>query len=180
MRDLFVSMPDSLLPMMTTNNRLDCIDFIENQMVAKVKNRLDEYVELKKLTTDYLLLETSEVSRVEMKLVQTSDTTCHVCVVNTYLGPVADSHVAVFDERWQAVKDVVVRPSVDDFFPAIPTESQEKMKEVLAMLNEMPFLEAKLSTVEPILTWTIGLGELPREDRESASCFAKPVEVKLQ
>ena len=39
MRDVFATMPDSVLGLMTKNNRLDCIDFIENDMEAKVRNR---------------------------------------------------------------------------------------------------------------------------------------------
>ena len=35
MRDVFAAMPDSVLGIMTKNNRLDCIDFIENDMELK-------------------------------------------------------------------------------------------------------------------------------------------------
>ena len=38
MREVFAQLPDSVLPLMTRNNRLDCIDFIENGMEARVKN----------------------------------------------------------------------------------------------------------------------------------------------
>ena len=49
MRDVFAAMPDSVLGIMTKNNRLDCIDFIENDMEAKVRNRFDG---LSRLATD--------------------------------------------------------------------------------------------------------------------------------
>ena len=57
MRDVFAAMPDSVLGIMTKNNRLDCIDFIENTMAAKVHNRFDGDTELKALTVDYLELQ---------------------------------------------------------------------------------------------------------------------------
>ena len=47
MRDVFAAMPDSVLGIMTKNNRLDCIDFIENDMEAKVRNRFDGFSVLK-------------------------------------------------------------------------------------------------------------------------------------
>lgn len=50
MRDVFAAMPDSVLGIMTKNNRLDCIDFIENDMEAKVRNRFDGFSVLKALT----------------------------------------------------------------------------------------------------------------------------------
>ena len=46
MRDYFADMPDSILYVMTRNNRLDCIDFIENNMQARVRNRFDAFSEL--------------------------------------------------------------------------------------------------------------------------------------
>lgn len=62
MRDIFASAPDSVFPLLTRNNRLDCIDFIENKMPARVKNRLDNVVELLKLGDAYLQLRTSSVA----------------------------------------------------------------------------------------------------------------------
>ena len=93
MRDLFAAMPDSLLPLVTRNNRLDCIDFIENHLEARVKNKLDQYVELKKLTEDYLLFQTSQKGYLEMKYVPNTDSTGVLYLVRTCLGPIADSSV---------------------------------------------------------------------------------------
>ena len=64
MRDVFALLPDSILPLMTRNNRLDCIDFIENGMEARVKNKFNDQVVLEALTEDFLLISTSESSTV--------------------------------------------------------------------------------------------------------------------
>ena len=68
-RDVFAQLPDSVLPLLTKNNRLDCIDFIENNMEARVKNRFNDHVVLEALTDDYLSIRTSESSKVEMKII---------------------------------------------------------------------------------------------------------------
>ena len=39
-RDVFKQMPDSLMPYLSQNNRLDFIDFLDANMKAEVKNRL--------------------------------------------------------------------------------------------------------------------------------------------
>ena len=57
MRDVFAAMPDSILEVMTKNNRLDCIDFIEHGMEARVRNRFDGFTQLKAMTLDYLDLQ---------------------------------------------------------------------------------------------------------------------------
>ena len=68
MKALFVSMPDSIAPLLTKVNREDCIDFLASNMKAEVKNRFGQPTELKKLTDDYLYLQTTSKSSMEMKL----------------------------------------------------------------------------------------------------------------
>lgn len=180
MRDVFASMPDSLLSMMTKNNRLDCIDFIENNMEAKVRDRLDQFVELKKLTSDYLLLETSEASCVEMKLVASSDSTATIYMVRTVKGPAADSFVTCFDQDWNALQCDITRPSVDAFFAGSSEAVQtDTVQDAILMLKDLTFLEARLSETEPTLTWTIGLDELSKEEKKAAQQCVRHVTCSL-
>lgn len=180
MRDMFASMPDSLLPMMTKNNRLDCIDFIENNMQAQVRNRLDEFVELKKMTDDYLLLETSAVSKVEMKLVQKDDTTSVIYVARTYVGPAVDCDLKCYTQDWQPLTvQKACRPSVEEFFPECPDEQKEELQHVILMLKDLTFASVEFSETEAILTWHLYLDELPREERELAKRYVRPVVRRL-
>ena len=82
MRDVFASMPDSVLPLVTKNNRLDCIDFIENNMEARVRTKMGEYVTLEALTADYARFRTSDVAVLEMKLLPV-DSVFFLCLVTT-------------------------------------------------------------------------------------------------
>lgn len=179
MRDLFASMPDSLLPLVTKNNRLDCIDFIENNMEARVRNRLDEFVELKKLTSDYLLFQTSRQGYVEMKYVACSDTTGVIYMVRTYLGPVADSHVQCYSQDWEPMEPLVSRPRVEEFFRIPASEQTETLQYVLLALKDLTFLKASLSEDEPRLTWEISLQQLSKEDRKIARQYVTPVVKEL-
>ena len=40
MKSVFVSMPDSVAPLLTKVNKEDCVDFLAYDMKAEVKNRL--------------------------------------------------------------------------------------------------------------------------------------------
>lgn len=179
MRDMFASMPDSMLAMMTKNDRLDCIDFIENNMKASVRNKLDQYVELKQLTADYLLLETSELSRVEMKMISQSDSTCLLYVVRTYCGAAADSYVECFNQDWQPVQHVCSRPSVEAFFPSLPTEQNDALQGALLSLQDLTLLQGRLSADTPTLTWKIALDELSKDEKKAAQEFVQPVMQSL-
>lgn len=172
MRDVFASMPDSLLPMMTKNNRLDCIDFIENNMEAKVRNKLDQFVELKKMTDDYLLLETSDVSRVEMKFLHTTDSTGIIYVVHTCLGPAADSYLSCYTQQWEP-RVGIERPAVQEFFEQGSGEDADALQGAILMLQDLTFLEARLSETEPTLTWSICLDELTRDEKKVAEKYVK-------
>ena len=47
MRDVFRQMPDSIMPYLSQNNRLDFIDFLDSDMKAEVKNALGGTREMK-------------------------------------------------------------------------------------------------------------------------------------
>ena len=61
MKSVFVAMPDSITPLLTKVNKEDCIDFLDSNMKAEVKNRFDGTAEMKVVTEDYTLVQTSEV-----------------------------------------------------------------------------------------------------------------------
>jgi hypothetical protein len=64
-------MPDSIFPMLTKNNRLDMIDFIDAHMLAEVTNLLDGTSELRSLSHDSLTVHMSEALDVTMYLIKT-------------------------------------------------------------------------------------------------------------
>ena len=51
---VFISMPDSLSPLLTKVNRQDFADFLSSGMKAVVKNRFEGKSEMLKLTDTYL------------------------------------------------------------------------------------------------------------------------------
>ena len=66
-REAFKAMPDSLTPYLTTNNRLDMMDFMDAKMKAKVTNKLDGETEMLFLSDDSLAVRMSEAMLLEMK-----------------------------------------------------------------------------------------------------------------
>ena len=100
MRDCIVRMPDSLMTLLTSVNRADCVDFREAGMEAKVTNRLGGTTELTQLTADYALWQYTSASQVEMKLLPLTDSTSVICLVRTVQLPAPDSRIAFYDEAW--------------------------------------------------------------------------------
>lgn len=66
--DVFKNMPDSLMPYLSANSRLDMIDFMEAGMRAEVTNLLQGDSEMTLLTADSLSIRMSEVLTIDLQL----------------------------------------------------------------------------------------------------------------
>lgn len=88
MTDLFKSMPDSLLPCLSENNRLDMIDYRQANMKAEVTNLLGNTSEMTLLAPDSLSIRMSESMQVDMVLIHTEEEydSCHqvIALLKTY------------------------------------------------------------------------------------------------
>lgn len=117
MRQWLTAMPDSVMPLLTKNNRLDFIDFWESNMEAVVTNRLEGRSRMDTLTEDYLLINYTRSCDVAMKLFSVNDTTDVLCMVTTMRTAVPDSRVAFYDEAWQLLPSELffAEPVLNDF-----------------------------------------------------------------
>ena len=109
MRDVFRQMPDSLMPYLTQNNRLDFIDFIDSDMKAEVTNMMGGVSEMTALTDDSLSIRMSDALRVDMLLLDLDepvDTIRQVVVfVETFLTDsiYGESVSKTYSVDWQPV-----------------------------------------------------------------------------
>lgn len=173
MSEVFASAPYDVLPLMTRNNRLDCIDFIENNMEARVKDRFDNDVVLEEMTADYLRLITSEVSSIEMKLVNGN-----VYVAETCKGPASDTQVKVYDSKWNLIK-VVSRPEVEAFIRTDAKLGADERVLLIAEAKILTLIKGSLSKTDNTLTWELQTDEFTRDMKKAADKCLQPVVVRL-
>lgn len=102
-RELFKSMPEAMLPTLTPVNKADFVDFIDSKMKAEVKNKLGGTSTMKALTDDYVLIQTSEKSTWQMKVLAAEGGKALICVVSTVYGPVGDSDVRFYNTDWTEI-----------------------------------------------------------------------------
>ena len=102
-REVFKSMPDSLAPYLTTNNRLDMIDFMDAKMKSVVTNLLEGETEMLALTDDSLSVRLNKSVLMDLWL-EPVDTGRVVCMRKTYQ---VDRQQQVVQERfslqWQPI-----------------------------------------------------------------------------
>ena len=140
LKEVFKQMPDSLMPYLTQNNRLDFIDFMDSNMKAEVSNLTGGTSEMTALTDDSLSIRMSEALRVDMLLLDLDepvDSVRQVIVfVETFLADsvYGESVCKTYSVDWQPVtKDIPFN------------EAQRKRLEPLNLQNILKWSEDKLN-----------------------------------
>lgn len=109
-REAFKAMPDSLVPYLTANNRLDLMDFMDAKMKATVTNLLDGQTEMTFLSDDSLSIRMSDALTVEMKS-QQADTVTVVSLKRVYQTREGERQAVLtrYDARtWQELSPATV------------------------------------------------------------------------
>ena len=168
MKSVFISMPDSITPLLTKVNKEDCVDFLDSNMKAEVSTRFGGTAEMKVLTDDYVLMQTTPTSSLEMKLFPVNDSVKVVCMVRTVCASACDSRIRFYASDWSKqlrTEDFLQVPSGESFF--LPVDSLTDEALVIRKKADMHLLKASLSKDDASLTFIYTTPEyLNKEDRE--------------
>ena len=184
MKSGFVALPDSVIPLLTQVNREDFLDFLDSSMKAEVQNRFGNVAEMKVLTDDYTLVQTSEVGTLELKLLPVNDSTKVVCMVRTVCASACDSDVRFYSSDWKEELEADIflqKPSVNAFFLPNGTISEEGA--LSCKKADMHLMKASLSKDDTSLTFIYTTSDyLNKEDKEKLlPCLRKdPIVLRWQ
>ena len=103
MKEVWTSMPDSVMTLLTRNNRLDCLDYWEAGQEGRVTNRLDGEVKILFLSDDSLSVSDTGVSRYEMRLERKNGGVIRNITVRRVVtsGDLTDWTERVYSPEWQ-------------------------------------------------------------------------------
>lgn len=173
-KEIFATAPDSIFPLLTTNNRLDCIDLIENNMKATVKNKLEQKAEMTALTDSYLQIKPSERSVVEIKMLNDSV----FCLINTCLGPAPDSRISFFTRDWKPYAMTFPTPHASDFWTSVPDSLARDADFAQRSQEDLLLIQISADKESTELTLTIQTSELSGKEKEIAQKYVKPLRYK--
>lgn len=173
-RDLWLSMPPSLAPYLSTSLRTQCLDFYDMHTDAQTDNALKGKSRVDTLTSTFLAATLSKAHTLQMKLLPASGSgsalgsslgsgssmvsgsssslsSCDsvLCVVRSWDGPKRDSEVQLFDRQWKPLQAPLTF-SADSFVCRPDTMSEERFSRLVAMLDPIMF-SVSLSPVENVL-----------------------------
>ena len=177
--NIFTSMPDSLLTMLTEKNRRDMLDFYQNHMEAKVRNRLNDYARLDTLTDTYLRLSMSRVSTLEMKLLQTEDSVPVICLVRTVAAPAHDSEVEFYNQAWQRLQWLQLpTPATHDYFTEAPDSVRRDLDLAQRSVDDLRLVEVTVDPDAPVFTLRISTDEMEQEEKKLARRYVRALRYR--
>ncbi|WP_455639524.1 DUF3256 family protein [Parabacteroides sp.] len=172
---LFISMPDQNIPQLENAWRKDLIDLYKSGKDARLKNTMNGFSSLDSLTANYMFLQVTDRSSIEMKLLPLVNNTEIICMVRTINGPVADSRIEFFTTDWQPLASSDLFTPVDaDWFIKEGTDKGSNAFQDAASRLDMNLIQYKLSPADLTLTATYTTPlYLSREDRKKVTPFIK-------
>jgi len=182
MKSVFIAMPDSITPLLSQVNKEDCVDFLDSNMKAEVTNRFGGKTEMKVLTDDYVLMQTTPGSTLEMKLLPVNDSTKVVCMVKTVCASACDSEIRFYASDWSkefSKDDFLQQPDVETFY--LPQDSVTEEYTLIRKKADMHLMKVSLSKDDVSLTFIYTTPEyMNKEDKEKLLPYLKKEPIVLQ
>ena len=172
MRQWLVEMPDSVMPLLTKNDRLDFIDFFDARMTAVVTNLMDGKSRMDTLTDNFVRINYTNSVEKAMKLLPVNDSTDILCMVTTARAAVSDSRIAFFDSQWHPldVAPYIHEPRIEDFRSTQQGDSAQWAWSKMDIFFRTYQLCAESTELKCVLTAT---EYLSKEDREEVSPYVR-------
>lgn len=179
MAEVFRTMPDSIVRLLTDNDRMDLLDFAESNMTARVTNRLDGKRTLNILTDDYLHLTVTTMSSLQMRLFPLNDGRQAVVVVKTVAGPAKDSVLKIYTSDWSEQLEMeqhVTAPSLDAYWTKPFDEMTEEELQIVRQLDPV-LIQISLSAERNGILFQRSFGMLAKADQPQAEKLLRSIEV---
>lgn len=176
LRDMWTTMPDSILPTMNHNIRTEFVELLDMNVKAEVRNLLGTDCVLDTITSDYLHLSMSKVSSLAMKMLPLENGDTIICMVKTYAGPEKESELHFYDADWQVLdsRKFFLKGTLDDICQKmvvkLDTMSEQHFQE-LASLLEPKMWSAVLSMDDDSLTFSLSLPLVSLEEKRQVEAI---------
>ena len=133
LREVWIEMPDSILPYLSKSQRTELADYVEMKAEPAVLSTFGDSVRIERMTNNYLLLKANEATRLEIKLLDNNT----LALAQTWMAPAAESKLSLFNLQWQPKEAVVeykaniVKPDSmsDEDFSDLKTLMSPRLKE---------------------------------------------------
>lgn len=178
MDSVLVSVPESELPLLERNPRLDMLDLYNSKMEAKGENIFGGASYLTEKDDNYLRIRLTDVSEWELQRLTLDGDTLFVCI-HSVSTPATGSTVRCYSKTWERDTSLRLRmPDFSDFWkPEADSLTAARRTSLRELLQESPVeIHWKHDAQhQPQLTFSLSVEGLSIEDRDDARRCLKPV-----
>lgn len=178
MRELWLSMPDSLIGYMDKSKRLALLDHVDMNTTAELTNKLEGKTSLDTLTSNCMQVTLNNVVDLRMTLLPSTGegaTDSILCVVRTYRNAEPESIVELYDQSWKRLRKIDF--DAEMFFNRPDTISQERYEQIRSLVSVL-FVKAELREGSDVLVLTPSLPFNTREEKEKIKSIILQTNVK--
>lgn len=108
-KQIFQTLPDTILPSLTKNDRLDLMDLIENNMKNEVTNQLRGKSRMTHLSTNLTKIRLSELAEVQLCKLPTPDSYL-ICFIHSVKTDAWDSTIRLYNPDWTIAEAPSISP----------------------------------------------------------------------
>lgn len=166
--EMWLSMPDSLLPYLSSSQRTELTDLVSMGVKPEVQNKLHDKTSIDTLTASYMRVRLSDVSTLELKMLPAGSDSL-LCMVTTVSGPEKESDIAFYDTSWQKTTVSITLPAVT----ARPDTMSVERYDSLQRLLEPQMTWCRLSPADNTLTVAPSAPLVNKSDRQKLNAIMK-------
>lgn len=173
--DVFVNLPLKTLEIIDRSRRLDMLDYYAADSIYKAPNGMEGYSELVKVTPDFLEVQITPVTEMQILIlpkIREKEAAAVVLYTINGEGQAADTDVSFFDTSLKELprKKYLEYPEILDFFDVPDKETRDRIEELVPF----PTIEFRAVPGSTDLTATLTVGEfLGRENYDFIKKYMK-------
>lgn len=168
MKEMWISMPDSLFPYLNQSLRSEGVALAERNLDATVVNLLKEKTRIDTLSADYMAVTMSESMSLQMRLLPTERGNSVLCVIQKYRVPESESAVTMYSRDWNRLENIAF--DFNELVSRPDTMAVSKYKELLKLLDPY-MISASLSVSEDVLTVSVDVANVSEEERQTIAAI---------
>ncbi len=136
LRQLFIEMPDSIIPYLSHNNRLDLLDFMDSNMKSEVTNDFGGKSVMTVLTEDSISVQLNELNKAKILLLESTlpvdSSNCVIALIRTiYIdNEQMETNLEYYSVKWRRLTKE----------PQLSPAHKELMKRYAKLSNIINFL----------------------------------------
>lgn len=111
-RELWTTIPSSLVPLVDSLHRLEMLDYVAMRLPTDVPNALGDSARVDSLTSHGLRVRLSSALTLELQRLPWEGADSVVLLIRTFSGPAAESELRLYDQRWQRLPPEVEREAL--------------------------------------------------------------------